>query len=94
LAQGLRDAGAPLPAALVLFSPWLDLAVTGEDQPTIERSDPALSIAFLRAAGKLWARDQPLVRGPQRPAANDRGLPAPLTFSTPMPSRSRPAIPL
>jgi monoterpene epsilon-lactone hydrolase len=30
----LRDAGAPLPAAAVLFSPWTDLAATGESLRT------------------------------------------------------------
>ncbi|MEO0561105.1 MAG: alpha/beta hydrolase fold domain-containing protein, partial [Chloroflexota bacterium] len=27
-AQGLRDAGAPLPRQLILFSPWLDITMT------------------------------------------------------------------
>lgn len=57
LAQRLRDAGLPVPAALVLISPWLDIGVTGTDQPVLEKRDPALTIAFLRQAGKLWARD-------------------------------------
>uniref|UniRef100_UPI0035CBC41D SDR family NAD(P)-dependent oxidoreductase n=1 Tax=uncultured Sphingomonas sp. TaxID=158754 RepID=UPI0035CBC41D len=59
LAQALRDGGSPLPAALVLFSPWLDISLAGEDQPAIERLDPALSIAFLRAAGAMWASGTP-----------------------------------
>ena len=77
LAQVLRDAGEPLPAALVLFSPWLDLAVKGDDQPAIQRIDPALSIEVLRAAGRLWAHDaavddQPAFRRATRPAADHR----------------------
>jgi len=55
LAQQLRDSGGPMPAAMALFSPWLDLALKGADQPEIEKADPSLSIAFLRAAGVLWA---------------------------------------
>jgi acetyl esterase/lipase len=35
----LRDAGTPLPAAAVLFSPWTDLAATGETLVTNDRSD-------------------------------------------------------
>ncbi|TAL03051.1 MAG: alpha/beta hydrolase [Rhodospirillaceae bacterium] len=60
LAQMLRDAKEPLPAALVLFSPWLDVSVSGADQPELERGDPALAINFLREAGQMWARDLPL----------------------------------
>ena len=35
----LRDAGDPLPAACVLFSPWTDLAATGETLRTNTRRD-------------------------------------------------------
>jgi epsilon-lactone hydrolase len=56
LAQQLRDAGGPLPAGLILFSPWLDIGVNGNDQPALQKRDPALTIEFLRAAGKLWAK--------------------------------------
>lgn len=59
LAQQLRDAGEALPAALILFSPWLDIGVNGEDQPELQKRDPALTIDFLRAAGKLWAKGLP-----------------------------------
>jgi hypothetical protein len=34
--------------------------VSGEDQPALERRDPALSIDFLRETGLMWARDTPL----------------------------------
>ena len=34
----LRDAGAPLPAAVALFSPWTDLAATGESLRTNDSS--------------------------------------------------------
>jgi len=36
----LRDAGDPLPAAVCLLSPWLDLAATGETMATNARKDP------------------------------------------------------
>ena len=55
LAQRLRDTSQTQPVALLLFSPWLDIGVVGEDQPALEARDPALSIEFLRKAGQLWA---------------------------------------
>lgn len=82
LAQGLRDEGEPLPAALVLFSPWLDLSVKGDDQPAIQRSDPALSIEFLRAAGRLWAHDEAVDDPRVSPLfAAQHGLPPTIVFS-------------
>ena len=82
LAQVLRDAGEPLPAALVLFSPWLDLAVKGDDQPAIQRIDPALSIEFLRAAGRLWAHDAAVDDPRISPLfAAQHGLPPTIVFS-------------
>lgn len=40
LLMKLRDTGTPLPAACVLFSPWTDLAATGESLRTNNRRDP------------------------------------------------------
>jgi acetyl esterase/lipase len=39
----LRDEGVPLPAALVCFSPWTDLALTGESFLTRAKVDPLIS---------------------------------------------------
>lgn len=39
LLLSLRDAGDPLPAGAVLFSPWTDLAATGESIRRNDRSD-------------------------------------------------------
>ncbi len=82
LAQRLRDAGQVLPAALLLFSPWLDIGVSGEDQPALEARDPALTIDFLRHAGQLWAKGV----SPTTPCVsplygNQRGLPPTIVFS-------------
>jgi acetyl esterase/lipase len=55
LAQELRDAGAALPASLVLLSPWLDVTCSDPAQPALEKVDRILSIAALRRAGSLWA---------------------------------------
>jgi acetyl esterase/lipase len=48
----LRDAGQPLPAALLLISPWTDLSLSGDTGRTHAWRDPMLS----RAIGALWAR--------------------------------------
>ena len=40
LLLSLRDAGEPLPAAAVLFSPWLDLTSSGESMATRASRDP------------------------------------------------------
>jgi acetyl esterase/lipase len=51
-AAAIRDSGLPLPAALVLISPWTDLTLSGESANTHARRDPMLS----RAIGELWSR--------------------------------------
>ena len=57
LAQHLRDRGLPAPAGLVLFFPWLDVTVSGDDQPALQKRDAMLSIERLREAGRMWAGD-------------------------------------
>lgn len=42
-AVGLRDAGAPMPGALGLLSPWVDLTVSGDTYRTLVHVDPDLS---------------------------------------------------
>ena len=59
LAHRSRDVGLPPPGALVLYFPWLDVGVTGADQPRLETIDPALSIDQLREAGRLWSGGDP-----------------------------------
>jgi monoterpene epsilon-lactone hydrolase len=82
LVQTLRDAAEPLPAAVVLFSPWLDIGVCGEDQPALEKCDPALTIGFLRAAGRLWAKGLSPSDSRVSPLFGDHhGLPATILFS-------------
>jgi acetyl esterase/lipase len=51
-AVAIRDAGLPLPAALVLISPWTDLTLSGDSARTHARRDPMLSYAI----GALWSR--------------------------------------
>jgi monoterpene epsilon-lactone hydrolase len=62
LALRLRDRGAPLPAALALFSPWTDLAATGASARDNEDKDPiftrrALKLAARSFLGRAGARD-------------------------------------
>ena len=53
LAQVLRDTGKPLPAGIVMLSPWLDVTCSDPGQPERERLDPILPLAKLRQDG-LW----------------------------------------
>lgn len=45
----LRDEGAPMPAAALLISPWLDLACEGETIASKATADPSLTPAGLRS---------------------------------------------
>lgn len=82
LTQRRRAAGKSLPAGLVLFCPWLDATVSGTDQPDIERRDPTLTIAMLRAAGRMWAGAEDPASPPFSPLFGDHsGLPPTLVFA-------------
>lgn len=60
LAQMIAGDGGPMPASLVLFSPWLDAAASGEGQSDIEARDRMLSVSGLRACGKRYAGSLPI----------------------------------
>lgn len=59
----LRDGGAGLPAAVLLFSPWADLTNSGDTAITLPQADPTLSYpgflanSALAYAGGLDLRD-------------------------------------
>lgn len=53
----LRDAGDPLPAACVLFSPWTDLAATGGTLESNDGLDPMFCGASIGRAAKLYIGD-------------------------------------
>jgi monoterpene epsilon-lactone hydrolase len=55
-ALALRDDGVPLPATLVLISPWLDLALT-DPSATDDEHDPMLRAGWLRACAARYAPD-------------------------------------
>ncbi len=72
----LRDAGAALPAAAVLLSPFTDLTASGESLTTRAAIDPWLDPRFIAPLGKLYAGEHD--RGDPRisPLFGDlRGLP-------------------
>ena len=54
-AIAIRDAGLPLPAALVLISPWLDLTHGGETVRSRAQRDPMLRASWLGACAGLYA---------------------------------------
>jgi acetyl esterase/lipase len=51
-----REAGLPQPAAVVLFSPWVDLTLAGGSMRSKEDADPIFSEADLRAYVDLYVR--------------------------------------
>lgn len=58
-AVALRERGLPLPAAVVGFSPWLDLMGTGESFETNARSDAFLSRDISRAMAETFLAGAP-----------------------------------
>ncbi len=50
----LRDEGDRLPAAAVLISPWVDLALTGESLRSKAAEDPVLTLAQLQEFADLY----------------------------------------
>ena len=60
LLQQLRDAGLPLPAAGVLFSPWADLTGSGATLQTNAKLDPMLPAARMKETVACYAPDRNL----------------------------------
>jgi len=56
LALALRESGLPMPAALVLLSPWADMSLGGESIHTHADRDPMLSADWLRWAAARSGR--------------------------------------
>jgi epsilon-lactone hydrolase len=71
-ALALREAGASGPQALVLMSPWLDLAVAGPNLAALTGQDPVLEPEGLRVMGRLF---DPQGRAPALLGADLSGLP-------------------
>ena len=60
IALQLREQGAKLPQALVLYSPWLDLSMNNPQLAELERVDEILSVQGLKAAAAYYAQGAPL----------------------------------
>jgi epsilon-lactone hydrolase len=56
-AVAYRDAGLPAPRQVILFAPWLDIALSNPAAELLEPLDPVLQVETLRACGRLWAGD-------------------------------------
>jgi monoterpene epsilon-lactone hydrolase len=71
-----RDAGLPMPAGAVLFSPWVDLACAGETMKTLAKADVMFQPDSLPQASRLYLPDRPLTEPLASPVYADlRGLP-------------------
>jgi epsilon-lactone hydrolase len=72
----LREAGDPLPAAGVLFSPWTDLAATGASIQANSRSDVMFHGNSIARAARHYLGDTPATHPLASPLYADlRGLP-------------------
>jgi epsilon-lactone hydrolase len=72
----LRDAGDPLPAGGVLFSPWTDLAATGATIRTNDGADPMFSGPAIGRAARVYLGDTPATHPYASPVYADLlGLP-------------------
>jgi monoterpene epsilon-lactone hydrolase len=72
----LRDAGDPLPAGGVLFSPWTDLGASGASIRTNDGADPMFSGSAIGRAAKVYLGDTPATHPYASPVYADlHGLP-------------------
>jgi epsilon-lactone hydrolase len=72
----LRDAGDPLPAGGLLFSPWTDLAAAGASIRTNDLADPMFCGAAIKLAAQVYLGDTAPTHPYASPVYADlRGLP-------------------
>ncbi|MFM0335248.1 alpha/beta hydrolase [Paraburkholderia fungorum] len=72
----LRDAGDPLPAGCLLFSPWTDLAAAGATIRSNDGLDPMFSGSAIALAAQIYLGDTPATHPYASPVYADlRGLP-------------------
>ncbi|PQV45941.1 alpha/beta hydrolase [Paraburkholderia sp. BL21I4N1] len=72
----LRDAGDPMPAGGLLFSPWTDLAATGASIHSNDGLDPMFSGRAIAPAGQLYLGETPATHPHASPVYADlHGLP-------------------
>ena len=71
-----RSAGLPMPAGLVLFSPWLDLGLSGNSMTGKAAGEITLSAELLRASAAEYLQGRPATHPLASPLFADlRGLP-------------------
>lgn len=58
LALQRRDAGKSLPARLIPFAPWLDMAMKDPAAQDVQEKDIMLNIEAIRVMGEWWAGDR------------------------------------
>ncbi|TDZ96392.1 alpha/beta hydrolase [Mycobacteroides salmoniphilum] len=76
-----RDTGRRPAAALVLFSPWVDVTMTNPAIPELEERDPILYAAQARTCGLWWAGSRDTADPAVSPLYADvAGLPPTQTF--------------
>jgi monoterpene epsilon-lactone hydrolase len=81
--MALRDAGDPVPGAAALFSPWTDLAATGESLKRNADSEAMLPVHLVREAGMLYAGSAPLEHPYVSPFYGEfKGLPSLLILAS------------
>ena len=56
-ALAYRDTGLPTPRQVIVFAPWLDIALSHPAAELLQPLDAVLRVETLRACGRLWARD-------------------------------------
>jgi monoterpene epsilon-lactone hydrolase len=72
----LRDAGDPLPAAALFFSPWTDLAATGATLVANDGADPMFRGVAIGRAAQIYLGDTPATHPYASPVYADlAGLP-------------------
>lgn len=59
LAMLIRDKGLAGPDQIIVFSPWLDIALTNKRIPDYEKRDVILDVAALREVGEKYRGDVP-----------------------------------
>jgi len=59
LAMRIRDEGIEAPEQIIVFSPWLDIALTNKRIPDYEKRDVILDAAALREIGERYRGDVP-----------------------------------
>lgn len=81
--QAARDEGLPMPAAVVLFSPWTDLSGTSQSMCECTKTDVMFCQEWFTLAAQWYAGDQDLYQPRISPLFGDmHGLPPTLIFAS------------